>query len=221
MARPRLVSDDAILDATRQVLAELGPAKLTLAAVGARVGLAPPTLMQRFGSKRGLLLASAARSPLMVLRAAEEAEARNTSPLAALRDFALTAVAHIKHREELGNGLGFVQLDVATPSSGSTRWRTPPPSWTAAPGSTKPLSKPVSCADTDVPALARHTLVCFTGALQVWAVNGWGTLREFLTDQLDLSAVPTFAWVNRLMQTFRRVPRQQESPGRGPGFVMS
>ena len=45
MARPRLVSDDAILDATRQVLAELGPVKLTLAAVGSRVGLAPPTLM--------------------------------------------------------------------------------------------------------------------------------------------------------------------------------
>ncbi len=73
MARPRLVSDDVILDATRQVLAELGPAKLTLAAVGARAGLAPPTLLQRFGSKRGLLLASAARSPSMVLRAAEEA----------------------------------------------------------------------------------------------------------------------------------------------------
>ena len=56
MARPRLISDDTILDATRQVLAELGPAKLTLAAVGSRVGLAPSTLMQRFGSKRGLLL---------------------------------------------------------------------------------------------------------------------------------------------------------------------
>ena len=34
MTRPRLISDDAILDATRQVLAELGPTKLTLAAVG-------------------------------------------------------------------------------------------------------------------------------------------------------------------------------------------
>src|SRR6266487_3441135 len=99
MARPRLVSDDVILDATRQVLAELGPAKLTLAAVGSRAGLAPPTLLQRFGSKRGLLLASAARSPLLVLRAAEEAEERNASPLARLRDFARTAVAHIKHHE--------------------------------------------------------------------------------------------------------------------------
>jgi AcrR family transcriptional regulator len=191
VARPRLVSDDKILDATCQVLAELGPVKLTLAAVGERVGLAPPTLMQRFGSKRGLLLASAARSPLMVLRALEEAEARNTSPLATLRDFALAAVAHIKHREELGNGLGIVQLDVADPE-----FRRHAVAYSAAivdsctrlylaaqeAGELRP--------DTDVSALARHTLVCLNGALQVWAVNGWGSLSEFLTEQLDLTIAP-------------------------------
>ena len=44
--------------------------------------------------------------------------------------------------------------------------------------------------DTDVPALARHTLVCFNGALQVWAVNGWGTITDFLRDQLDLLLSP-------------------------------
>jgi AcrR family transcriptional regulator len=191
VARPRLISDDTILDATRQVLAELGPAKLTLAAVGARVGLAPPTLMQRFGNKRGLLLASAARSPMIVLRAAEEADARNTSPLATLCDFALSSVAHIKHREELGNGLGFVQLDVADPE-----FREHALAHSAAivdtcarllraaqeAGELKP--------DADVPALSRLTLVCFNGALQVWAVNGWGSLTDFLRDQLELLLSP-------------------------------
>ncbi|WP_344111723.1 helix-turn-helix domain-containing protein [Kribbella alba] len=191
MARPRLISDDTILDATRQVLAELGPAKLTLAAVGARVGLAPPTLMQRFGNKRGLLLASAARSPLMVLRAAEEAEARNTSPLATLRDFALSSVAHIKHREELGNGLGFVQLDVADPE-----FREHALAHSAAiVDSCARLLQAAQAAgelkpDADVPALARLTLVCFNGALQVWAVNGWGSLTDFMRDQLELLLSP-------------------------------
>ncbi|TWD80315.1 TetR family transcriptional regulator [Kribbella amoyensis] len=191
MARPRLISDDAILDATRQVLAELGPVKLTLAAVGARVGLAPPTLVQRFGSKRGLLLASAARSPEMVLREAAAAEARNTSPLATLRDFALTSVAHIKHREELGNGLGFVQLDVADPE-----FRAYALAHSAAiVDSTARLLRAAQEAgglrpDVDVPALARLTLVCFNGALQVWAVNGWGALTDFLRDQLDLLLSP-------------------------------
>lgn len=191
MARPRLVSDDVILDATRQVLAELGPVKLTLAAVGSRVGLAPPTLMQRFGSKRGLLLASAARSPLMVLRAVEEAEARNTSPLATLRDFALSAVAHIKHREELGNGLGFVQLDVA---DAEFRRHALAHSAAIVDSCARLYQAAVEAgelrAETDVPALARHTLVCFTGALQVWAVNGWGSLSAFLTEQLDLMIAP-------------------------------
>jgi AcrR family transcriptional regulator len=191
VARPRLISDDAILDATRQVLAELGPAKLTLAAVGARVGLAPPTLMQRFGNKRGLLLASAARSPLMVLRAVEEAEARNTSPLATLRDFALSSVAHIKHREELGNGLGFVQLDVGDPE-----FREHALAHSAAiVDSSARLLQAAQVAgelkpEADVPALARLTLVCFNGALQVWAVNGWGSLTDFLRDQLDLLLSP-------------------------------
>ncbi|MFI5709963.1 TetR/AcrR family transcriptional regulator [Kribbella sp. NPDC051620] len=191
MARPRLISDDAILDATRQVLAELGPARLTLAAVGARIGLAPPTLMQRFGSKRGLLLASAARSPLMVLRAVDEAEARNTSPLATLRDFALSGVAHIKHRGELGNGLGFVQLDVADPE-----FRAHALAYTAAivDSSARLLTAAQEAGelkpDVDIPALARLTLVCFTGALQVWAVTGWDSLTDFLRDQLDLLLSP-------------------------------
>jgi len=180
VARPRLISDDAILDATRQVLAELGPSKLTLAAVGARIGLAPPTLMQRFGSKRGLLLASAARSPLMVLRAVEEAEARNTSPLATLRDFALSSVA-----------LGFVQLDVADPEF---RAHALAHSAAIADSTARLLTAAQQAGelkpDADVPALARHILVCFNGALQVWAVNGWGSLTDFLRDQLELLLSP-------------------------------
>ncbi|MFC5261389.1 TetR/AcrR family transcriptional regulator [Kribbella qitaiheensis] len=194
MARPRLISDDTILDATRQVLAELGPTKLTLAAVGARVGLAPPTLMQRFGSKRGLLLASAARSPHMVQLAAAEAEARNTSPLAGLRDFALSSVAHIKHREELGNGLAFVQLDVADPEF---RAHALAHSNAIVESSARMLRAAQEAgelkADADVPALARLTLVCFNGALQVWAVTGWGLLTDFLRDQLDLVLSPYLA----------------------------
>ncbi|HEY3560028.1 MAG TPA: TetR family transcriptional regulator [Kribbella sp.] len=191
MARPRLVSDDVILDATREVLAELGPLKLTLAAVGSRVGLAAPTLMQRFGSKRGLLLASAARSPLMVERLAAEVAGRNTSPLATLRDFALSAVAHIERREQLGNGLGFVQLDVADPEF---RQHALAHSAAIVDSCDRFYRAAVAAgelrADTDVPALARHTLVCFNGALQVWAVNGWGSLTEFLTEQLDLLIAP-------------------------------
>jgi len=40
-------------------MGELGPAKLTLARVAKAAGLSPATLVQRFGSKRALLLALA------------------------------------------------------------------------------------------------------------------------------------------------------------------
>ncbi|MCA1563440.1 MAG: TetR/AcrR family transcriptional regulator, partial [Acidobacteria bacterium] len=39
-----------------QVMARLGPVRLTLADVAREIGLSPATLVQRFGSKRGLLL---------------------------------------------------------------------------------------------------------------------------------------------------------------------
>jgi AcrR family transcriptional regulator len=191
VARPRTISDDAILDATRQVLAQVGPTKLTLAAVGERIGLAPPTLMQRFGSKRGLLLASAKRSASEVLREVAAVEARNTSPMAMLRDFVLSSVAHIRHREELGNGLGFVQLDVA-----DAEFREHALAHSAAiVDSYERLLRAAQeagelVADVDVPRLARHTLVCFNGSLQVWAVNGWGSLTDFLSDQLEQSLAP-------------------------------
>ncbi|MFC9694654.1 TetR/AcrR family transcriptional regulator [Kribbella sp. NPDC056951] len=179
MARPRLVDDDAILDATRLVLAEVGPAKLTLAAVGARVGLAPPTLMQRFGSKRGLLLASAARSTQLVLRAAATTEAANTSPLATLRDFALKVVAQSE------------QLDLSDPEFREhARAHAAAIVNTCARFYRAAVTAGELREETDVPALARHTLVCLNGAIQVWAVNGWGTLPAFLTEQLDLMLEP-------------------------------
>ena len=38
-------------------MSRLGPARLTLAEVAKEAGLSPATLVQRFGSKRGLMLA--------------------------------------------------------------------------------------------------------------------------------------------------------------------
>lgn len=58
MTRPRTVSDESILDATLTVVQRVGPARVTLAAVAAEVGLSAATLVQRFGTQRDLLLAA-------------------------------------------------------------------------------------------------------------------------------------------------------------------
>ncbi|MGH9423559.1 MAG: TetR/AcrR family transcriptional regulator, partial [Thermoanaerobaculia bacterium] len=55
--RPRRLSDAAILEAAFEVVRRTGPDRFTLADVGHEVGLSAATLVQRFGSKRALLLA--------------------------------------------------------------------------------------------------------------------------------------------------------------------
>lgn len=61
MPRRKSVSDEAVLDAALKVMFRRGPADFTLADVTAEVGIAPATLIQRFGDKRSLVAAAVAR----------------------------------------------------------------------------------------------------------------------------------------------------------------
>ena len=63
VARPRTVSDDAVLDATARAVGRVGPARLTLGHVAAEVGLAPATLVQRFAPSAGCCSRSRAGAP--------------------------------------------------------------------------------------------------------------------------------------------------------------
>jgi AcrR family transcriptional regulator len=57
MSRPRLVSDQQILDAARRCFVEDG-AQCPISRVAAALGISQPALFKRFGSKRALLLAA-------------------------------------------------------------------------------------------------------------------------------------------------------------------
>lgn len=57
MARPRLVSDQQILDATRVAVLEKG-AQVSLDAVGEQLGITSPALIKRFGTRQNLLLSA-------------------------------------------------------------------------------------------------------------------------------------------------------------------
>ena len=54
--RPRKVSDDDIYMAAQRAMSRLGPGELTLADIAAEAGVTAGLLVQRFGSKRDLLL---------------------------------------------------------------------------------------------------------------------------------------------------------------------
>lgn len=56
IGRPRTFSDEAIYVATATVLSRMGNEHLTLSLIAEEVGCSPPALVQRFGSKRALLM---------------------------------------------------------------------------------------------------------------------------------------------------------------------
>src|SRR5688500_15706603 len=82
--RPRQNTDLQILQATFRAIARLGPAKMTLAAVAAEAGVSAASLVQRFGSKRALLLAAAADAAGGHVYIFEGLRQKHRSPRAAL-----------------------------------------------------------------------------------------------------------------------------------------
>jgi AcrR family transcriptional regulator len=67
MARTRSIPDTTIAHAAAELLVARGPGAVTFAEVSQRCGLAPPTLVQRFGSRAGLLDAVAVALRLCLL----------------------------------------------------------------------------------------------------------------------------------------------------------
>ena len=62
MPRKRTISDEALLDAAMGIVHTSGPAALSFQTLAAEVGLASSTIVQRFGTKAGLLRATLLRA---------------------------------------------------------------------------------------------------------------------------------------------------------------
>src|SRR5439155_10730603 len=73
------------------------------------------TLLQRFGSKRGLLLALVEFGLAGVDECFAVVRAAHRSPLAALVAAATDMTRQMKSPEEMANGLAFLQMDISDP----------------------------------------------------------------------------------------------------------
>jgi AcrR family transcriptional regulator len=110
--RPRETSDEAILAATARVMQRRSPAQFTLADVAKEAGVVPATLIQRFGTKRGLLLAVCRTAPTSVPQEFAAARARHRSPLKALVELFVECTAFAPTPEAMANGLAYLQIDL-------------------------------------------------------------------------------------------------------------
>ena len=113
--RPRQTSDEEILAATARVMMRRSPAQLTLADVAKEACVVPATLIQRFGTKRGLLLAVCRTSPDSVSKQFAGARVRHRSPLKALVELYADGTAFAPTPEAMANGLAYLQIDLTDP----------------------------------------------------------------------------------------------------------
>ncbi len=189
MPRPRTVDDETILDAALTVAHRDGPQRLTFAAVAEEVGLSPATLVQRFGTKRGLLLAASRRGLAIWTGAFGQVSER--TPLATIEAALARGTYGITSRAELANSVAFLQLDLSDPELGAlaregaltVRRRIHELLDEAcADGSLK--------ADTDTAALATHVETTYHGAMVGWALSGSGTLERWMRSQVRAALAP-------------------------------
>ncbi|MFJ5549211.1 TetR/AcrR family transcriptional regulator [Streptomyces sp. NPDC093225] len=191
MARPRGVEDAVILRATARVMGREGPAGLTLAAVAREVGLVPGTLVQRFGSKRGLLLALADRSAQEAGELADRVRRDHDSALDALAALTAATAAELATPESFANHLAFLCMDLADPEL-YARALAVHEARRQAVGDL--LARAVAAGElagaTDVTALARTVQAVTAGAGLTWALEREGTLAQRLRQELDAALAP-------------------------------
>jgi AcrR family transcriptional regulator len=113
--RPRETSDEEILAATGRVMQRRSPTQLTLADVAKEAGVVPATLIQRFGTKRSLLLAMCRTAPGSVPQQFAAARTRHESPLKALIELYADGTAFAPTPEAVANGLAYLQVDLTDP----------------------------------------------------------------------------------------------------------
>jgi AcrR family transcriptional regulator len=113
--RPRETSDEQILAATARVMQRRSPTQLTLADVAKEAGVVPATLIQRFGTKRGLLLAMCGTVPASMPQQFAAALAKYKSPLKTLVELYAQGTSFAPTPEAMANGLAYLQIDLTDP----------------------------------------------------------------------------------------------------------
>jgi AcrR family transcriptional regulator len=111
--RPRTITDDDIFAATARAMSKVPPTRFTLAEVAREAGIAPATLVQRFGSKRGLLLAVSSQSAASMDACFDAVRRTHASPLEALLSAATEMARFSATPEELANSLAYLQIDLS------------------------------------------------------------------------------------------------------------
>jgi AcrR family transcriptional regulator len=189
--RPRKVTDDELFAATHAAMTTLGPGELTLAAIAKEAGVTAAVLVQRFGSKRALLLALAERFSGGAGEMMTALAGRHRSPLAALRDYAECMAGMAESPAALARNLAYLQIDLTDPDfrvhlvKGSRATRE---------GLRRLIQSAVDAGELDASVNAArlaHTIESLLGgSLLSWAFYQEGSAARWVRGDLDAVLAP-------------------------------
>lgn len=191
MGRPRKVSDDDVYAAALRVMSRVGPAQLTLAEIAAEAGVTAGALVQRFGSKRQLLLTMAGLLGSGMGEFFAQLRAEHDSPLAVVRAYAECMAGMAKSPGALLRNFAYLQVDLSDPDLREQLV-----------AQSKSVHKVLAAllregiarrelrADTDVPSLVRNLEALISGALLTWAFHQQGNASTWLRRHVDALLAP-------------------------------
>ena len=114
-ARPRKATDADVFSAAYRVMSRVGPGELTLGHIATEAGVTAGLLVQRFGSKRELLLKLSARFSAGTVEMFTQLRQRHRSPLAVLRAYAACMAGMADTPEALMRNLAYLHIDLTDP----------------------------------------------------------------------------------------------------------
>jgi AcrR family transcriptional regulator len=188
--RPRLASDADILAGALRAITRLGPVRLTLAEVAREVGLSAPTLVQRFGSKRGLLLALAKQAPEGNEALFQTLREANASCLDALRAMADCMALMGSTPAEISNTLAFLQIDLTDPEFHRLALRSSGAIHAGIRALVKDAIAAGELARCNADRLAHALQAVMNGSLLNWAIHREGTVESWIRRDVETVLAP-------------------------------
>lgn len=188
--RPRETSDQEILAAAARVMQRIGPARFTLADVAEEAGVVPATLIQRFRTKRSLLLAVCGSTTIDVTAQFAAALARHKSPLKTLIELYAECTSFAKTPEELANGLAYLQIDLTDEEFRALALR----QFREIQSATKKLLDEAVAARELRPcnthSLARLMQSVFNGSMIAWGIYQEGSVAAWVRADIESLLAP-------------------------------
>lgn len=186
MSRRRKVEDADVFAAVVRVMRRRGPAELTLREIAREAGVTAGALVQRFGSKRAMLLAHARYAASTGNAGLNVTTPQTSSPLEGLRKAAAMYASLADSRRAAVRNLGYLLNDLGDPVLRRHLLRM---SLTARGWYEKMLTAAMAANElrgtTDVRSLARLIEATLRGSFLSWALYGEGTAADWLRKDLD------------------------------------